>query len=473
MSRDSEKYKALFKDTVIFALGNIGSKVIIFFLVPFYTYYLTPDEYGVSDLVFTVSQLAIPFFSLVIFDAVIRFALLRKERPQDTLLVGIFIWVIGSALAFLMTPLFGLYKAIAEWKWFVTSYISVSMLVSIELNYLKATNRNLLYSIICIAQTLCLACLNILLVAHFRLGIRGYLISSVGASLIAAILALLFGGVINELKKARYDKELARQMIAYSTPLILNNLSWWVIQSSDKIMLELMIDKAALGIYTVASRIPSLITVFVTIFQQAWGISSIREMDSSNDKGFYTSVFTFYSFIAFFGGIALCTIIKPFMDIYVQSDLYGDVWRYVPLLLASAVFSALAAYNGSMYGALKKSMNNMLSTLTAAIVNLIVNYITILLFGIWGAMIGTVTAYLVLAFIRIIDVKRFVDIGINWKKLIGNTIIIMLQVIITSVGSVGLGISASVLLMGVFLILNKEELVMAVNFALRRGQHHV
>ena len=88
-------------------------------------------------------------------------------------------------------------------------------------------------------------------------------------------------------------------------------------------------------------------------------------------------------------------------------------------------------------------------------------------------MIGTVTAYLVLAFIRIIDVKRFVDIGINWKKLIGNTIIIMLQVIITSVGSVGLGISASVLLMGVFLILNKEELVMAVNFALRRGQNHV
>ena len=135
--------------------------------------------------------------------------------------------------------------------------------------------------------------------------------------------------------------------------------------------------------------------------------------------------------------------------------------------------SALAAYNGSMYGALKKSVNNMLSTLTAAIVNLIVNYITILLFGIWGAMIGTVTAYLVLAFIRIIDVKRFVDIGINWKKLIGNTIIIMLQVIITSVGSVGLGISASVLLMGVFLILNKEELVMAVNFALRRGQNHV
>ena len=78
MKENNTKYKTLFKDSLIFAIGNIGSKMIVFFLVPFYTYYLTPDEYGVSDLVFTISQLTIPFFSLVIFDAVIRFGLYRK-----------------------------------------------------------------------------------------------------------------------------------------------------------------------------------------------------------------------------------------------------------------------------------------------------------------------------------------------------------------------------------------------------------
>lgn len=472
LNEEGYKYKALFKDTLIFALGNIGSKIIVFFLVPFYTYYLTPDEYGISDLVFTVSQLAVPFFSLVIFDAVIRYALQRKERPQDALLVGYIVWFLGSALAIALTPAFGLYKAVSDWKWFITVYISTSMLVSIELNYLKAINKNLIYSVICILQTLCLAALNILLVAHFRLGIKGYLISYLGSSVFAAIAAAFAGKLFSEVRNAKYDKHLAKQMVLYSTPLIINNLSWWVIQSSDKLMLESMVSKAALGIYTVASRIPSLITVFVTIFQQAWGISSIKEMDSSNDSGFYTSVFTFYSFIAFMGGISLCTIIKPFMDLYVQSDAYGEVWRYVPLLLASAVFSALAAYNGSMYGALKKSVNNMLSTMVAAVVNILVNYIAILMFEIWGAMIGTVVAYIVLAFVRIIDVGRFVDIGIDWKKLLLNSALLMTQSVLVSVSNAIAGAVVSLVIIFTFCVLNRTEFKLVFKYIEGRIKHN-
>lgn len=455
----SKKYTNLLKDTLIFTLGNVGSKVIVFFLVPFYTYYLTPEEYGISDLVFTISQLAIPFFSLVIFDAVIRFALYRKERPQDTLLVGVIVWFLGSVLAFAAAPLIGLYRPMSDWKWYIVAYMSINMLVSIEMNYLKAIDKNLVYSIICILQTLALAVLNIILVAHVKLGIRGYLISYIGSNAIAALLAMTFGRLVTALRNAAFDSQLAKEMIVYSSPLIINNVSWWVIQSSDKLMLEEMVSESALGIYTVASRIPSLITVFITIFQQAWGISSIKEMDSTNDSDFYTTVFTTYSFIAFMGGIGLCTIIKPFMDLYVRSTAYGEVWRYVPLLLASAVFSALAAYCGSMYGALKKSMNNMFSTLTAALINLAVNYVGILLFGLWGAMIGTITAYFILAFIRMIDVKRFVNIGIDWKKLITNSALLIVQTIIVSLSRPWIGIMSSTIIVVLFLLINRAEVL--------------
>ena len=450
----NKKYKNLLKDTLIFALGNIGSKVIVLFLVPFYTHYLTPEEYGISDLVFTISQLAIPFFSLVIFDAVIRFALYRKERPQDALLVGVIVWFIGSVLAFIFAPLIGLYRPISSWKWYVVSYISINMLVSIELNYLKSVNRNLAYSVICILQTLSLALLNIFLVAHMHMGIKGYLISYIGSNTVAALLGIIIGRLLREISKATFDKQLAKQMVIYSSPLIINNLSWWGIQSSDKLMLEDMVGDIALGIYTVASRIPSLITVFITIFQQAWGISSIKEMDSTNDNKFYTNVFTFYSFGAFLGGFGLCAIIKPFMDLYVQSAAYGEVWRYVPLLLASAVFSAIAAYCGSMYGALKKSMNNMLSTMMAAAINIVVNYVGILLFGIWGAMIGTISAYILLAFVRLVDIKRFVNIGVNWRKLISNSVLLIVQAVTVSLNTPLIGIAFSVAILVVFLILN-------------------
>ena len=173
------------------------------------------------------------------------------------------------------------------------------------------------------------------------------------------------------------------------------------------------------------------------------------------------------------GGIGLCTIIKPFMHFYVRSSLYGEVWRYVPLLLASAVFSALAAYCGSMYGALKKSVNNMATTLTAAIVNLIVNYIAILLVGLWGAMIGTVTAYIVLTFVRLIDVKRYVNIGIEWEKLIINSILIMIQAIVMSVASVSIGVVTSAITVVMFIGVNRKEIVQAVMLFKRGGKKNV
>lgn len=458
MSSYTNRYKELLKDTFLIALGNIGSKMIVFFLVPLYTYCLTPDEYGISDLVFTISQLAIPFFSLVIFDAVIRFAILYKDQPENVLRAGIRVWVIGTVFTIIATPLFGLYKPVNEWRWYITGYISFSILLSIELNYLKATNRNLAFSIICIFQTFILACSNIILLVYHNMGIRGYLISYVTSSGIAAAVAFFVGKIYVDLKKSQYDKVLCRQMIAYSTPLILNNLSWWAIHSSDKLMLESMIGEYALGLYSVAARIPSLVSVFVTIFQQAWGISSSKEMDSENDSGFYSNVFTIYSTVAFLGGIVLCIIIKPFMDIYIRSEAYGDVWRYVPLLIASAVFSALAAYCGSMYGALKRSINNMNSTFAAAVINVVVNYVAILRYGIWGAMIGTIVAYTVLAFIRIIDIKRYVNIEIEWRKLIINSVLMICQAVAVSLCSVIIGFSVSICCLIVFVVTNRGEL---------------
>jgi O-antigen/teichoic acid export membrane protein len=193
-------------------------------------------------------------------------------------------------------------------------------------------------------------------------------------------------------------------------------------------------------------------------------------MDTSNDKTFYSTVLSKYSFIAFAGGIGMCMIIKPFMDVYVQSESYGEVWRYVPLLISSAVFSALAAYCGSMYSALKISINNMLSTLSAALINIVVNYLAIKAFGIWGAMIGTIVAYIVLAFVRIIDIRRFVDIQIKWDKLIPNSFLLLLQTIVVSFSSFKIGFVISVIVLLAFLLLNREELLWIKTQLRKRGK---
>ncbi len=454
-SNKPNKYKRLITDTFVFALGNLGSKVILFFMVPLYTNFLSKEEYGTSDLVFTIAQLLIPFVSLVIFDAVLRFGISKDANKNNVLKSSFLVLGIGSIVTVFITPLFGFYAPLAEWKWYLCVYVILTMIGNVELNYLKLIERNKTYAIISILHTLALALTNVLLLTHFHWGIRGYLVATIIGSLTTVLIGFFAGNVWSALRNGSLDRKLLSEMIKFSAPLILNNVSWWVIQSSDKIMIEAMVGAAALGLYTAATKIPSLINVVISIFSQAWGISSVREFESSNDKGFYTQVFTAYSVIGFGAAVCINTIVKPFMTIYVSQDFF-ESWRFVPLLLASASFSAVASYYGSLYGALKKSVNNMRSTLIAAIVNIIVNYLCILWFGAWGAIIGTVSAYLLLALYRMIDVLRYIKFDPHWKEFILNVLIVLIQAILVSMDFHNWVVSIAAIIL--FVIINRSTI---------------
>ena len=408
----NEKHTRLLKDTVVFAIGNIGSKIILFFLVPLYTHYMTQAEYGVADLVYTASELIVPFVSLVVFDAMLRFGLSGDCRPEDVLLSSALVLAAGSVLTVALTPLFGLYPRLAPWKWYLCAYIVLTMLGHVEMNYLKVLDRNKTF-------------------AGAHMGVRGYLIAALCGSSTTVLLALVCGHIPAALRRARFDPKLLGQMLDFSAPLVLNNVSWWVIQSSDKFMVDLMVGAAALGLYTAASKIPSLINVIINIFTQAWGISSVREIESSNDLGFYAEVFHTFTVIAFGASLLINTVVKPFMGLYVSAE-FRSSWQYVPLLLVGASFSAVALYFASLYSALKKSVRNTTTSLLAAAVNLIVHYIFILRFGVWGAVIGTVAAYVLLAFVRMLDVLHFLPFAPKWKTFLLNGALAITQAVLVS-----------------------------------------
>ena len=287
----NKKFRLLFKDTLLFALGSLGSKMILFFLVPLYTNYLTTVEYGIADLVFTTAQLIIPIVSVVIFEAVIRFGLMKDKNPAEVLKAGIIVGILGTILTIAITPLYGLYSPIAPWKWYICVYVVLSFSSSIFKSYLKVKDKNKQYAIISIIQTICLALVNILLLVVFHVGIKGYLISNIVSIGLSVVLAAHYGNIISDFLNVHINQQLLGEMVLYSAPLILNDLSWWVIHSSDKYMIEAMISASALGIFTAATKIPSLINVLISIFGQAWNISSIKEMDSTNDTQFYSNVF--------------------------------------------------------------------------------------------------------------------------------------------------------------------------------------
>lgn len=410
----NQKYKRLIGDMGIFALGSLGSKLVLFLLLPVYTHVLTDSEYGVADLVFTMGDLLLPVISLAIYNGLLRFGLI-KGKKENALLVSTVIFLVGSLAAIALTPLFGFYPAIKNWKWFLCGHVIVHFARNSALVYLKVKNRNKTYAILSIFQALLLIGLNVLFLVVLKIGIPGYLLSTILSNAALAVLAILLSGMFSDFKSAKFEKPLFKEMVGYSVPFIFNDVSWWIIHSSDKIMIERMIDESKLGLYTAASKIPSLVNTVTAIFSQAWGLASIKEFDSTNDSKFYKDVFNYYSAAVFGFTIALVAVTKPFMRIYVGSD-FTDSWHFVPLLLVGAAFAAISTFAGNMFGAIKQSKPIMTSTLIAGAANIVINYLLIRVIGVNGAVIGTVSAYLIVAVIRLFALIRRTKIRFNLLK---------------------------------------------------------
>ena len=460
-----EKFKGLFKDTIIFALGNIGSKIVLFLLVPLYTKYLSTDEYGISDLIFTISQLIVPVASVTIWKGVIRYGLKENIKKADTLLIGYIVSVIGSILILVTTPLYDIYKPIAPWKWYLSVYSIVYIFSQVQMNYLKVKDQNHLYALVSVLQTFTLGISNIILIVYLHYGIRGYILSNIYANIAVIVVVFLVGHLYRDLGEARYNKELLLALVKYSAPLVINEISWWVIHSSDKIMIEAFITASVLGLYTAASKIPSLVNTCVSIFIQAWGISSIKEVEKTNDSLYYTYVYRLYCFFTFGITIVFNSVIYPFMDIYVDKT-FAESANMVPLLLVAASFSAISAYFGSLFSALEKNAIIMWTSLAGSIVNLVLNYVFIHVYGIWGVIIGTVVAYILIAVLRIFHIRKHVDLIINYKEFILTSVLSLIQAIVVAIRYHEIIISVICIVM--FLIINRSFIQLIKNRVIRR-----
>ena len=427
----NKKYIALLKDTAIFASGSFGSKIILFFLVPLYTNYLSTEEYGIAELVTTFVSLVVPFSAVSIGQALIRFGMMKTERPENALKASFCVFFVSILVTLLLVPIVCLYEPIKPWKWYLGSLVVLTNLSEIERTYLKVKNKNRTFALISIIQTFVLALSNIFLLTVFQLGVKGYLLANISALFCTSLVGFFTAQIPTELHKGVIDRVLLKRMVGFSFPLIFSSVSWWVIHSSDKIMIEWMIGASVLGIYTAATKIPSLINVIIGVFNQAWGLSSFREIESSNKEHFFVTVFEVFSTMLFGISIIFTSIMKPFMNVYV-GEAFQTAWRYTPLLLSAAVFYSVSAFLGTIYAAIQKTTNDMWTSVLCAVINVTVNFFGILKFGVWGAILGTLIAFFVVSTLRLYDIQRYIRLGIDMTRFWLNALLMLVHAVLIS-----------------------------------------
>ena len=419
---EQSRSKYLFKNTAIFTLGNLATKAISFFLIPLYTNVLTTAEYGIVDLVITVATLAIPILTLNIMEAVMRFSLDKDANQEKITKIGITILFLTLIVGVILIPVSNSISVLSGLGIYVYLYCITSASSQIFLCDLRGKELLVQYSIGNVINILLIAIFNIVFLLIFKCGIQGYLLAYILANAIVAIYALVVGKGYRAIR-AEIDKKKMREMLKYSVVLIPNSFMWWIMNSSDHLMVTSMIGVEANGIYAISYKLPTLISTFTGIFNQAWSYSAIKE-DGAEDADSYTNrVFSSMIGIIMLVGICMMTFIKPFLSVYVSTDYY-DAWRYTPFLIIGCVYLTLATFMSTSYTVHKDSEGFLISGSFGAVLNVFLNWILIPLVGVYGAAFATCISYLAVFVFREFHTRKYMTYNVVTREFIVGSIIL-------------------------------------------------
>lgn len=407
-----ERNKKLFSNSIIFTIGNLGSKFISFFMVPLYTYALTTSQFGTVDLIITTVNLFLPIASLSLFDAVFRFAMDKDADNSRVLTSGICTTLMLSMVVSLLSPLLGLLH-IKYSGYFVAILISTALFTLVQ-NFARAIGKTLTYAVAGIVNAFTFAALNILFLIYLKTGIVGYLESYLLAILCSLIYVCISLKIWRFISVGSYSFKLTKRMLAYSIPLIPNSLAWWLTNDANRFFILTFVGVAGNGLYAVANKIPTIMNMFFNVFTQAWQISAVDEYESKDNSEYYSSVFKFLQSLLFILVGAFLFIEKPFMKVFVSADYY-IAWKYIPLLLIMALFSNMSAFLGTTYLAAKKTTGILVTTILGMGINLLVSFILTPKFGIYGTSFGGMLGFFMVVMMRIKDLKNIIEIKMPWK----------------------------------------------------------
>lgn len=411
--------KQLLKNTLILGIGKLSTQIVTFLLLPLYTFFLNPAEFGIVDLITTYTILLAPIITLQLEMAVFRFLVdAREDNNEKKRVISNTMQIVIASIMLLVAVYLGvsLFVAIPHGL-LILGIAVVTILLNVFMQIARGLGKNKDFAVASIAIALSNIIAAISLIVIAKLGIEGVL----GAMLTANTAGLLY--IFFRLRLHQYitfrsqDQMLKKELIYYSFPLIPNGISWWVISLFDRTIIAIFLGVAANGIYAVSSKYAAIFTSLFSIFSMSWTESASVHINSKERQHFFSDVFN--ASVRIFGSLGLLLIAAlPFVFGIIDKQ-YAAAYLYIPLLIIGAFFNAIVGLYSAIYVARKMTRQVMTTSLIAAGINITLNFTLISFLGLYAAALATAIAYGVMAIYRHYDLKSYIAIRYERRTLLG------------------------------------------------------
>lgn len=410
------KYKRLAKNTFWTLLGNAGSKMLGFLLLPLYTRWLGAAGFGESDLVTTYSSFLMCIMTMCVGDAIFIFtknqADAEKKSYFSTSLVFITmalgVWAILWYFLDFVFETNNVSNSFSDNLWYIYFIVVTTFLHTFTQQFILSIEKIKLYSLTGIVHTVVTFVFSYVLIPS--LGVRGYILSMIIANLLTGCYSFFFSKSYRYLS-SKIEWHRVSNILKYSIPLIPNAVMWWLVSALNRPIMEHYLTYADIGIFAVANRFPGVITMVFAVFSSAWNISVFEEYGKEGYEVFYVKTFRMLFFSI--------SLVASFVLIFSQQIIlmfaapeFSDAWMYMLILIIGAVFSCMSGFFGTNFSVVKKSKYFFYSSVWGAGTAIVFNFLLIPILGLWGASVSVLLSFAVMTVTRYIYSLKYVSVSL-------------------------------------------------------------
>jgi O-antigen/teichoic acid export membrane protein len=412
----------LARHSAIYGIGGLVARFVSVLLLPIYTRYLTPADYGAVETLVALVAICATILRLGIASAFFRFYFdstdpARRLRVVRTsfwftmtmatigLVIGVFFAARISDVLFNTTDQTGLVRAAFVLLWAQMNYEQITALFRVEERSVAFVAASLVNLAVTVGAT-------VLFVVVLDWGATGVIVGNFTGTLVvyAALLAYR-----REQLGLTVDLHLLRQMNRFGLPLVPSMLALWMLSFGDRIFLLKLSDASEVGLYSIGSRIASAMVLLLTAFRAAWPAFAYSIEDDREAKRSYAYVLTYLMFVASWTALGL-GLLAPWLVRLLTTPKFYEAERVVaPLAFGGVAFGGFIVVSIAL-GRTKRTQFNWVVTGAAALVSITLNVLLIPTYGMMGAATANATAFTVMFLGITWWSQRVFPVAYQWRR---------------------------------------------------------
>jgi O-antigen/teichoic acid export membrane protein len=392
----------LARHSAIYGVGGLVSRFVSVLLLPLYTRYLTPADYGAVETLVALAAILATILRMGIASAFFRYYFDSDDHAHRLRVIRTSFWFTMTMATSGLVAGCLLASDISEWLFGTTDRTTLVrtafVLLWAQMNFeqitalFRAEERAVAFTVASLVNLAVTVVATVVFVVDLDWGATGVVVGNFTGTLVVYFGLLAYR---REQLGLTMDTHLLRRMNRFGLPLVPSMLALWLITFGDRFFILKLDGQADVGVYSIGARIASAMLLLLTAFRAAWPAFAYSIKDDAYAKRAYSFVLTYLLFVASWVALALGLLAPWLVRLLATPKFYGASDVVALLAFGGVSFGGFNVVSIAL-GRTKRTQFNWVVTGAAALVSVTLNLLLIPPFGIVGAGIANVSAFTVM-----------------------------------------------------------------------------